>query len=151
MAGENKISTFMMAIIVFTIFISGVIYIIGNVSVGYSDNRGEPTTFIPDDGTFTDFQTAFNKTETLNNSVTSLGDILNNPELSLFGKIDLLFSKGVSVVKSVGTLFSFVPDMIFAIPKTFSFIPSWLPVLIALALSSFIIFAILSAIFQREL
>ena len=106
-----------------------------------------------DDPRYQEFNNSFNKLEELNRSMSSLENSLKSEEAGdqgAFGQLNALISTGWNTLKNLPTILGFAITAMYGLVTVFG-IPGWIITIIGLLVSIMILFAIYSAIFQREI
>ena len=139
-----KPSSYIIALILFTIIILSGIFLINSFQESDSD-------YI-DQTQFKNFNKTFNKYEELQNkSNTIKSQIENTPnQFGDLGVLNSLISSSWNTLQYINTSFGFISD-IFNSFYTFFGIPAWVGNSLFLIIIISLSFAIFSAIFQREL
>lgn len=101
---------------------------------------------------FQDFNKSMNKLADLNNTVSGWQTNLESGDTDpgIFGVLNSLISQSWQSLRLVVQSFSFMNDAFSVSSRTFG-IPSWMVTLATLAITIMLVFAVWSAIFQREL
>lgn len=143
---DIKPSTYVVASIFFIIAILGVISLINMAAV-------DDPAIIPNDGMYLKFQQSFNKSEALRSNITALESKLNaGGSATPLDVINVIYFKGWSVISSLFTTFGFMDAIITGAGIMFGqFIPNWLPPLLITFSTSIILFAIVSAVLNKDL
>lgn len=142
-----KPSHLVIAFSVFTISLLAGLGMINSFDQGY-DN------YI-DNSQLHNFSNTFDKQTELQDSITELQSKINvenedqSPFSQLFGFIDQLFSTGWAALKLFFTQLSFITDAISGLSSVFG-VPEWFVTIASSLIIAFIAFAILTAIFQRD-
>lgn len=141
---DIKPSHYIIGIIVFTAFI------VGGVSMLSIFREADPT-FI-DDTRFNQFNETFNVYEDVDEKVGELEEGIQgaDTDFGLFGVLNSLINSAWQTLKLTMTSFGFMSSVFGGLYGVFA-IPAWAGALILLAVSVMFVFAIFSAIFQREL
>ena len=142
--GEVKPSHYIIGILVFTLFI------VGGVSM-ISILRQTDDTFASEER-FEQFNSTFNVYNDVESKVGQLEDSVTNQEVDLgvFGVLNALINSAWQTLKLSISSFSFM-NAVFLGTHTVFGVPAWVGGLLILAVSVMFVFAIFSAIFQREL
>jgi len=141
--GETLPRHYIIAIIVFTMVIMGGI---GFISSFFADNMEKV-----DSDKFQSFNKTFNQYDALQQKVDSLEDATqSDPDPGLFGFLDSLVSAAWTSIKTVLTSFGFMATVFGGLTTIFGF-PAWVGALIMSIITILVVFAIFSAIFQKEI
>ena len=139
-----KPSTYIMAILVFILFI------VGGVSIMLEFRASDPT--FANDARFTEFNNTFNvytnttdKIEDLALSITAA-----DSDWGILGVLNGLILAAWQSLKLLITNWSFMNSVFLGLSTIFG-IPSWIAGLIILAVTVMFVFALYSAFFQRDL
>jgi len=134
-----------MGFIIFTIFISGGVYLIGILS---EDN---PT--MVNDSRYTLFNSSFNQLSAVSDEVGTLEAGINSTNATgygAFGVLNSLISSSWYSIRMIGQSWAFMGIAMEGISTVFG-VPDWIPPAIFMLITVVFMFSILSAIFQREL
>jgi hypothetical protein len=133
---EGNIKHYIIAIVIFTIIMVG--GIISFASFGTYSRA-------------TEFNKTFNKMADVQSSVGGLQDQITGGEADAgaFGFLNALIGGAWNALKTIFTSFDFMSAVLFGANSFFG-VPTYIISLILLIISTIIIFAIYSAIFQRE-
>lgn len=139
-----KPSTYIIAIIVFTLFI------VGGISM-MTTFRDTDTTYATDDK-FSEFNSTFDvytetteKIEDLSSSITNA-----DTDFGILGVLNGLILAAWQSLKLLLTNWAFMNTVFMGLYTIFG-VPAWIPSLIILAVSVMFVFALYSAFFQRDL
>lgn len=106
-----------------------------------------------DDTKFTEFNNTFNKMEETTAQIEEYQSNIEsaeNVDFGVFGVLNGLIRNSWQVLRNIFSSFSFMNDLFSNVGKMFG-IPSWAASLVISLITIIIVFAIYSAIFQREL
>jgi len=141
---EVKPSHYIMGILAFVFFImSGVALI--------SEFQQSDATFATDDS-YVEFNDTFNVYTEVESSVGQLESSVTNaePDMGVFGVLNSLIQSAWQTLVLTISSFSFMSTVFRGLNTVFG-MPSWIGGLLILAVSVMFVFAIFSAIFQRNL
>jgi len=101
---------------------------------------------------YADFNATFNKFNELNDSVDTLTGSLDktNPDVKDGTFLGDLIRGSWSTLKTIGTSFEFMSDGFNGLTEFFG-VPAWIPALLISLVGIMLVFAIWSAVFQREI
>lgn len=136
-------STYIIGIILFTMFIMGGVYMIDVF-------QEKDSTFV-DMTKYSQFNKTFNKMSDVTTQVNTLqsGVTDSQNDYGVLGVLNSLISTGWNSLRLLFSSFGFMND-VFKGLSTFFGVPAWISTIIILLVSAVIVFAIFSAIFQRE-
>jgi len=142
--GNTLPSQYITGIILFTLFITGGLFLISTL-------KDKNPALITDD-TYNQFNDTFNKYDDVSTEVNTLQNTITNSstDFGAFGVLNSLISTGWNSLKLIFRSFDFMNDAFNGLTSFFG-IPSWVGGMIILIVSVMLIFAIFGAIFQREL
>lgn len=135
---------YLIGILIFTLFI------VGGVSIFSILEEGQ--TGFTDDDRYNRFNRSFN---TLNDVTDSVGELENtvddaDTDFGTFGVLNSLINSAWQGLKLMLSSFTFMDDAFEGMEDVFG-IPWWIPAIISLLVTVLILFAIYSAIFQRDI
>jgi len=135
---------YIIGIILFTLFIIGGIAMIGEF-------RTVDSSFV-DNNKFASFNNTFNVYDDVTTEVGGLkGNIENaDTDFGLFGVLNSLISSAWQTLRLLFTSFGFM-DAVFNGLEGFLGVPGWVGALLILLVTVLLVFAIYSAIFQRDI
>lgn len=135
---------YIIGIIIFTMFI------VGGISIISIFNEAD-SSFI-NDTRFEQFNQSFNVLSNITSEVGNLEDSIVNADTDFgaYGVLNALISSAWQTLKLTFTSFSFM-ETAFAGLTSFFGIPSWIIGLVILIITVLFVFAIYSAIFQRDI
>jgi len=139
-----KPSTYIMAILVFILFIMGGMSMIMEFKQS-NDN-------FADDDRLTEFNETFNVYEDTSSKVTDLGESITNADSDwgILGVLNGLILAAWQSLKLLITNWAFMNGVFLGMSTMFG-VPSWIAGLIILAITVMFVFALYSAFFQRDL
>lgn len=137
---NEKISTYLVGVVMFTFFIMGGISMIAI----FNDSD---STFI-DAAKYNSFNQSVNKYQDVTDSLTDVQASITSAEGG--SDISALIQVAWNTLKSLPTLFSFMASSYIGL-STFFGIPLWIPTLLAGIVIIIIVFAIWGAIFQNDI
>lgn len=139
-----KPSTYIMGVIVFTLFV------VGGVSMMTLFRDYDPT--FATDQKFADFNDTFNVYTETTDKVTDLGTGITDADtdFGVLGVLNGLILSAWQSLKLLLTNFSFMNTVFNGLTTIFG-VPSWIPALIILAVTVMFVFALYSAFFQRDI
>lgn len=137
------ISTIIIGVIIFTLFIFG--------GVAMISEMGTVDSSFIDSTKFIQFNNTFNKYTTLQSSVSGMQSSVTSAEtdFGLFGVLNGLIQVAWNTILTIFTSFSFIND-IFAGLYTMMGIPAWISNLIISIITITFVFGIFALIFQRD-
>ena len=142
---KAKISDYILGVIVFSLFITAGVSVLSIFKTQDSSFGGDR---------YAQFNSSFNKLNELNSTIGGYSDTLstsnNNDEFGVLGVLNALILKAWQSLRGIGTSFSFMGSVFSSSASMFG-IPNFFVTGIALIISTIIIFAIWSAIFQRDI
>lgn len=141
---QVKISDYIIGIIIFTLFIVGGVSMLA-IFTSHSTGYGNSTAYVEYNDTVNVLGDVTNQVEELESSVKS-----SDPDWGVLGTLNALINSGWQTLKLTFDSFNFM-DEVFIGTSAFFGIPLWIPGIIILIITIIIVFAIYSAIFQREL
>jgi len=130
--------------IIFTLIVAGGATMLSELA------QTKPT--FTDDDAFRDFNQSFHKLDVLRENTEALesnASATANEQSGDFGFLDALVGKSWNTLTQLGNSIGFIKDSLDGTSKIFG-IPSWIPALIGLIITVVLVFAIFSAIFQRD-
>lgn len=135
---------YIIGIIIFTMFI------VGGLSMVSIFNDSDNT--FANDTTYNQFNSSFNVLNNITQEVGDLEDSIVNADTDFgaYGVLNALISSAWQTLKLTFTSFAFM-DSAFTGLTSFFGVPAWIIGLLALMITVMFVFAIYSAIFQREL
>lgn len=139
-----KPSTYIIGIIVFTLFI------VGGVSLMAIFRESDST--YADDPKFTEFNNTFNVYEELTDNVNDLSTGITeaDSDFGALGVLNGLILTAWQGLKLMITNWSFMDSVFNGLTTVFG-VPAWIPALIILAVVIMFVFALYSSFFQRDL
>lgn len=139
-----KPSTYLMAILVFILFI------VGGVSIMSELRQSNPT--YADDDRFTEFNDTFNVYTETSTKITDLGETISNSDSDwgILGVLNGLILTAWQSLKLLITNWAFMNGVFLGLSTIFG-IPTWITGLIILSITLMFVFALYSAFFQRDL
>lgn len=142
--GEILPRHYIFGIIMFTFFVVGGMSILGIL------NEAKPSLNVTDG--YDQFNRSFNKLDDITIQVDTLESNIENadPDVGLFGVLNGLIQTAWNSLSLIFTSFSFMDGALEALSTVFG-VPTWIPLIITLLITVVLVFAILSAIFQREI
>jgi len=142
--GEILPRHYITGIIIFTLVIVSGIWMM-NIF-----NTSDPT--FADDERFTKFNDSFNTMDAITREVGDLEESVkgNEPDPGLFGFLDSLISGAWNTLVLLFSSFGFMDDVFDGLTSVFG-LPWFIPTLIGLLVTILLVFAIWSAIFQKEI
>jgi len=141
---KSKISDYIIGIIIFSLFITAGVSILGIY-------RSNSATF--GGSQYTQYNSSLNKLNQIHDTVGVYSDDLNTSGTTGFGTLGILndlITKGWNTLRLVGSSFSFMGGVYSSSAEMFG-IPTFVVTIITLIFSVILIFTIWSAIFQRDL
>jgi hypothetical protein len=135
---------YIIGIIIFTFFIVGGVSILGMFA------SVDPT--FTNDEKFTEFNQTFNKLNEVSTQVDNLEKSITeaDTDFGAFGVLNALISSAWQSIKLLFSSLSFMDGAFEGLSSVFG-VPGWIPALIITLITVSLVFAIFSAIFQREL
>lgn len=136
--------TYLYGIIIFTFFIVGGVYILSELTTQ------NPS--VTNSTKYAQFNSSFNKLEDVSSNVGELEEGLTGSETDFgaFGALNALISSAWQSLVLMFTSFDFMNDVFNGLTSVFG-VPAWIPTLVILLVTVMLVFAIYSAIFQKEL
>ena len=131
-------------IIIFTLFIGTGVYWLGLYKAVNPAFANEPE--------FQQFNNSFNKVTDVNREVGKLQSNIENADVDfgIFGVLNSLIGSSWQVLKLMFSSFGFMDKVFYGLTAVFG-IPAFIPGAIILLVTVLLVFAIYSAIFQREI
>jgi hypothetical protein len=147
MAGEILPRDIIFGLIIFTLFITGIVTFLGDLG----NNMPQNTEFL-DTNTFNSFNNSANRITDIQREVGELrGGVENaDTDFGLFGVLNSLISSSWQTLRLLLDSFDFVGEILTNTSNVFG-IPTWVASMVILLITVVIIFGIFSAIFQREI
>ena len=135
---------YIIGIVIFTFMIIGGVSLISIVKTADS-------TFASDDK-FIQFNKTFNKYNELNSSIVSLQSSITeaSTDFGIFGVLNALINSGWAAFKLMFSSLAFFADILMGMTTIFG-IPAWIPGLLIMLTTILLVFAIFSAIFQKDI
>lgn len=135
---------YIMGIIIFTFFIMGGVAMLSELTDA-KDTYGDSEKYL-------EFNQTFNKIDNVTTEINELeeGIATQEADIGAFGMLNSLISGAWSSLKILFRSFGFMNTAINGLNSFFG-VPAWIPLLIILMVTVLIVFAIFSAIFQREI
>lgn len=142
---------YIISIVIFTILILGVVEITDSFIA--NDNKFVPTT--GDNQTYAFFKQYSSNKDTLNSSINELQQSITTTEESSIGDfVNILFNKGYRILTLMFGTFTWFTTALGSFATLFNgviYIPSWAVALLISIITISILFAIVSAILNRDL
>lgn len=140
----TKPSTYIIGILVFTMFILGGVGIIGELM------QSNPA--FGDSDKYTQFNKTFNVYNRVTTSVDSLKTNIEeaDTDFGLFGVLNALISSSWQTLRLLVSSLNFMNGVFEGLHTMFG-LPTWVPSIIISIITVIIVFAIYSAIFQRDI
>lgn len=141
---DYKISNYLIGIVLFCFIIVGGVSVMGILRNADSSFGGDH---------YSSFNKSFNVMDDIETEVTDLQTGIESTEdqdFGTFGVLNALISKSWQSLRLFVSSFSFMNSAFSGATTVFG-VPAWIPTLAGLIIAIVIIFAILSAIFQRGL
>ena len=141
---DVKPRDYVIAIIVFIMIASGITFMIDSIAV---TDPGFIT------AEYDNFNDSVQKRADITEKITSLRDKIGQDEApSILDSVSLFFLKGFNILASLFSSLSFMESTITTLGTLFSaYIPSFFPELLITLIVAFLMFAIVSAILQRDI
>ena len=141
---ENTISGYIIGLLLFTFVIIGGVTMLGSM-------RDSDVSFGGDK--YTEYNTTFNKLDDINSIINDYETNINRTdegETGITDWLDSLIKRSSQSLKLVGSSFDFMTSAYEGTTRMFG-VPVWAVTIIGLIISTMLIFAFISAIFQRRL
>lgn len=142
--GTIKPSTYIAGALIFMFFMIGGITLIGVLN-------DEDSTFTAG-GKFDQFNSTFVKLDDITSNIDDMeGDVvdIDSGSFGVWGVLNSLISSAWSTIRLMFTSFTFMDDVFSGLSTVFG-VPAWIPTIILALITVGLIFAIFSAIFQRD-
>jgi len=146
---------FFYAVLVFTIFITGTVYVLNLVIEGESGNKETSVPGLMDSTHITSFNRTFtpNATENIDELQDKMEELKLPEDFSLTAGVTLsvaLIQTAWAMIKFIIGSFGFMNDAIIGL-STFLHVPVWLPYILISMIVAFFVFSILTIIFGKEI
>lgn len=137
-------STYIVGIILFTFFILGGVAMI-------NEFQNKDSTFV-DTTKYAQFNATFNRMNDVQTQVKGLegGITTSENDFGALGVLNSLISTGWNTLRLLISSFGFM-NVVYDGLTTFFGVPAWIPMIIISLVSIMFVFAIFSAVFQREI
>ena len=143
MANEVIPRHYIFGVIAMMLFITGGVFIMS----AFKDTNAA----FDSENRLDEFNRTFNKLDDLNARINQSAEDITTaePDLGVLGVLNSLIQTGWLTLKTIITSFTFMSDVYGGLTALFG-IPAWIPLIIGLFITTMLVFAIFSMVFQKD-